>query len=229
MDNKVKIGIGVAIGIAILFFAVTAVVNHQKYQANIVTHVDANLSAEARQLYEQRRDDAKKLISEINDQTSVDDKFNRYVALANAEFSLGNYAEAKKWFLVALDTDPNHDGIWQVYSTLLLAMQDQKASLRAIDKAISINSANSDYWRWKAEIIKKHYYDQNRLDNLYIEALDKTKNSINIITAYAQFLEDIGNLQGARDYWQKAIDLYPTNRVGYEAEIRRIDQKLQAK
>jgi tetratricopeptide (TPR) repeat protein len=229
--NKTARVLLLALGAIIAAILITAGIKYaldrSQEKAQIITQVDPNLSAEAKKLYEQRRDDAKKLVSEINDQTSADEKFNRYIALANAEFSLGNYSESKKWFLEALAVNPKHEGIWHTYSSLLAAMKDYRGALGAVDKAISLKADNSDYWKWKIELLKKYDYDNEEINDLYTEALQKTDNSINIITAYAVFLEEIGDLQGAKSYWEKAIDVNGANRSQYQAEIARLEKLIK--
>ncbi|MBI2356187.1 MAG: hypothetical protein HYV13_03230 [Candidatus Doudnabacteria bacterium] len=218
------IGIGAAL---VIFFGYLA---YQQWgdKPQLVTYKEPSLTAEARAIYEQRLSEAQKAVAEINDQTPAEEKFNRYMALGSAKFSLGFYLDAKNAYQQALEVMPNNAFAWQAQSTTLTAMGDYKGALNAIKKAISLDPKQADFWKWQIDLEKDHFQaNSDRVDELYGEALSKTDNNINIITAYATFLEQTGDLEGALEQWQKAYEVNTAQREVYQAEIDRLQRRLE--
>lgn len=78
----------------------------------------------------------------------------------------------------------------------------------------------------------KEHASNDEINGLYIEALQKTQtlltSYVDIHTAYASWLESVGNLQASKEYWQKAINLNPDNKKQYQAEVDRLNKLLGA-
>ena len=67
------------------------------------------------------------------------------------------------------------------------------------------------------------------MKKIYTQALSATGSNVNIVTFYAQFLEKIGDLKGAKAQWQKAIQINPSGKKDYQAEVTRLDKLINQK
>ena len=57
----------------------------------------------------------------------------------------------------------------------------------------------------------------------YLEALDRTSQNLDVVKAYANFLENIEkDYTGAINYWQILVDKDEKNRVNYLAKIEEL-------
>lgn len=108
-----------------------------------------------------------------------------------------------------------------LYSTNL-ALKDYTNAEKAILSAIELNPGSSDYWSWYLVLLQDAMKaPRTKLDAVYNDALNKVLENkvINIVTAYARILENIGDKTGAIAQWQKAITLNPGMQSVYQAEI----------
>ena len=67
----------------------------------------------------------------------------------------------------------------------------------------------------------------DQASSLYAEAVVKSKEHIDIVTAYAKFLYETGNYQASKEYWQKAAVINPSLKAVYEAEAKKADANIQ--
>ena len=59
--------------------------------------------------------------------------------MSNVLQELGNFAEAKKEFLLAIDSNENQPEIWKNLGTVYFHLQDHEAEIRCYDKALALN------------------------------------------------------------------------------------------
>ncbi len=231
MNKRVLAGLIVAILLAVGSAALGRYLDHKKelaYQASLISYQEPSLTPEAKKFYEQRLAASEKALTELKSDADNTTKFNAHMNVANAKFSLGFYAEARSEYEQALMFFPNDADTLHIYSTGLAAMKDYKAALAAILKAIDQNPKNPDFWKWRIALEKDHFNSDNGyINDLYVQALNKTENEISMVTAYAKFAESIGNLQVALDYWQKAIIIEPVKKSFYQPEVDRLKKLLK--
>jgi tetratricopeptide (TPR) repeat protein len=191
----------------------------------LISGKDPELSAEDRKVFEGKLSELEQIleIAENDDQ-----KFNAYLRQGHYLFALGKYQHARRKFSLAADLKPEEHSAYAALYEVQMAMNDNLGAKESINKAISLRADIADNWRKLITLEKeRNNAGSDRLNGLYIDALRETHSDINIITAYAAFLESIDNLQAAKEYWQLAITQNPAGKVLYDAEIMRIDGLLK--
>lgn len=225
MNIKVKIGLSIVV-VLLLLLGLLGYLN--QYKVNLIEYQEPVLSDSDKVFLQQRLDDAIALAGGITVETSDVEKFNIYINLAGNYYTLGYFALAQENYLKALELRPGEQNIWHMYSTVLVSMRDYRTAIKANDKAIEIAPAEAEYWRWKIDMQKNFFNLSNEeLNSIYLEALEKTGEHADVITYYAKFLEQIGDLEAAEHYWQRAIERNPDGRTTYEAEITRLNHKIE--
>jgi tetratricopeptide (TPR) repeat protein len=143
--------------------------------------------------------------------------------LAGATHRLGLSAEAIAALDKIKDANQNNAGLWNRYTIIYRDMGDLTKALDSAKRAVDLDKTVPEYWLAYIDLSAKESADF--VKNLYQQALQNTENNINIITAYAAFLEKIGDKQGAIEQWQKATQSNPQKKAEYEMEIKRLQGK----
>jgi Tfp pilus assembly protein PilF len=138
---------------------------------------------------------------------------------------LGKLLEAKDSFNEALKNDigEGSDVAYVALFSVEQEMGDYKAATKSINKAIELEPRNPDYWRrlaiYQKEILK---LSKAKVYQTLDEALQSTKDDIDVVTFYASTAEQVGDIEKAIEMWQKAIEINPNNSFKYEIELRRL-------
>lgn len=185
----------------------------------LILKADVNLSESDRLFVEKRLAEYEKQFSELPVDANIIDKVNLYFVILADYRILGEYGKAKELLESAMALDPKNSNLIATYSSLLATMGDKESALEYIDKAIELYSAESNYWLWKIDLEKELGASKEKLETIYKDALSATKNDLNIVTVYAQFLKSENRNEEAIIQWQKAIELYPENKTIYQQEI----------
>ncbi|MBU3924443.1 hypothetical protein KJ854_00730 [Patescibacteria group bacterium] len=197
--------------------------NNEKPQLEFITEKDAKLTADERKIAEDRLADIRKKLEEIKDATDQE-KYSLTMQLGFQKNVLGKIAEARDAFLAAEKMQPENYTAPLALFHAYLAMGDNDSALASIKKAIDLRSENAELWRQYIMLEKERFSATNeKLQEIYSEALAKTNSSVDIITVYAQFLEEKGDLNKAIEQWQKAIAAYPREEALYQGEITRLE------
>ncbi len=195
----------------------------------LVHEVSRNITNEDRKVFEDRITDSLRKLEETDDNAI---KFDLYSKLGYDSYTLGHLKDSRKYFEKAIEITPTEYGVHQGLFHTEIEMKDYAAAEKNIQQAIEIRPGSSNLWReyidFKANVLNA---PEDQMTLLYAEALDKTKNELtaltDITTSYATYLEKIGNLQAAKEYWQKAAEMNGDNRKAYDAEIKRLDALLK--
>ena len=140
---------------------------------------------------------------------------------------LGKLALAKDVFLQAADIKPENFNIYVHLYQVYFEMGNYKQAEASIQKSLELLPNNPDAWtRYILLEVEKLNKPDSEIRGLYAEAEQAVREKTDIYTDWARYLEKIGDLQGAKEYWQRAVESNPTGRNIYEAEIKRIDEKL---
>jgi tetratricopeptide (TPR) repeat protein len=132
----------------------------------------------------------------------------------------GDFKASKLTLEKALAIDPQNAYIMQTYASLLNNMGDKAGAMTWINKALAIQPKETNFWYLKFDLAKEaSKNDAKVMDPIYLEAITKTNNDIDMVTAYASFLGTIGKKSEAIKQWQKAIELNPSRKEMYQAEI----------
>ncbi len=179
-----------------------------------------NLTDEQRQTLETEAARIEEQISKLPANASAEDRYKLYVKLASAKSSLGLYDEA----LAALDKvkedNQNQPALWQRYAVIYRDMGDLDKARENAKRALDLDKTVPQYWLTYIETSANQSTDT--IKGYYNDALQNTESNVSIVTAYALYLEKIGDKQAAIAQWQKAIEVYPPGKADYEAQIARL-------
>jgi tetratricopeptide (TPR) repeat protein len=188
--------------------------------------MEKNLGAEERSKLEDAVEKADRSLVEAEEDYYED----RYQALVNkgaALLSLGRLKEAQDALEQAVPlvegNSTAHTGLFRV----MLERGNLDGAEAEIKLSLRVRENNPNVWPVYIDFMKdKRGANNEALEALYQEALTKTKEHIILVTKYAHFLEDISNLQKAKEIWVKAGQIDEGNKPAYDAEIARIDAKI---
>lgn len=229
MKKEVKTGLIVlsALVVVVGLFVTAAWLNHYNYQKTLIYEKDPNLTQDERKIYEDRlaQADAELAKGDI----SIEQRYDWLMYKGFQLYGLGKYKEATNFIAQAVDLNPDNHTSYVAMYTVQLDMQDNRGAEKSIKRALELKPENADFWKKYIVLMQERFkLTTEEVSNLYKEALEKTSSNIDIITSYASFWESVGNNRFAVEYWQKAKTANPGNSTVYEAEITRLDQKIQA-
>ena len=231
MPKYYKFGIfaGILIIVVLMGFALSA--KKQQSQTNFVTEIQRNVTSEDRRVYEDRQADFLKKLSETNDDA---EKYNIYLNLGFNSYVLGHLGDSKNYFEQAIQINADQYDVYQGLFHTQIDMEDYIGATASIKKAISIRKGNAGLWRDYIQFeIERVHAPNDFINNLFGEAITDTTqrgdatNYTDVITTYASWLEKVGNLQEAVNYWKKAIESNPDRKVVFQAEITRLNALIE--
>lgn len=224
MNKQVKYAIILSI-LIVLLFAGYAIYQVKNQSSSFIKEVNPNLTEEQRKTFEDRLLEAEKQLQMVS---SNEDKYNWTIEEANNHIALGQLSLAKEALENAIKLNGSRVSAYVLMEQVKVNMTDYNGARESILKAIAIRPESADIWKKYIQLEIDHFSaDNNTITTLYSDAINKTNNSIDIITVYASWLEGAGNLQAAKEYWLKAIEVNPKNKPAYDAEIKRLDEKLK--
>lgn len=192
--------------------------------SSIRTRMEVNLPTERVQLIKNRiAGDHQKLEATQIQFIPDPELFRIYNEMAFDYHMLGDLASAKEFYLKAVKITRHDPAVWASLFSVYKDMYDYESARSAVRKSLDINPVDWNLWRGYIELEQFHFKaDRDELDRLYREALQKTNNSINIITVYAKFLEEGEDVEGAIKFWKMAFEKMPDSEL-YKQEIRRLE------
>lgn len=147
-----------------------------------------------------------------------------YKELGTLYYLSGHLVESKEAFKSAVRLNPRDPTLWAAFFSVYKDMYDYKNALVAVKKSLELNPVDWNLWRGRIELERFQFHaSRDDLDKLYKEALETTENDINIITVYALFLEEGGNIKEALHYWNLAVKNSTENHL-FKEEIRRLER-----
>ncbi len=148
-------------------------------------------------------------------------KFDQALINASSATIAGNHVQSIVYLNQAL-TYKNSD---VVYARLYEAYNRQgntAEALKAINKAIELNSDYTDYWNTKIvfmdEKTNASYAELKAVYNAGLAKVDTT-TKINLVTSFASVSGRGGQIDEAISLWEYAKNLYPARAAMYQAEI----------
>ncbi len=184
------------------------------------TKKEVNLTDQQKQDYEKEVTDLENQIKNLPTDASASDKYKVYSKLAAAKYYLGLYKEALATLDFIKDENKDRPALWQRYSMIYRDMGDLEKARENAKKAVDLDKSDPAYWISYLEVSANQ--GANTLKDIYNDALKNTENNVNVIIAYAQLLEKIGDKQGAIEQWKKAGEVDAKNKAQYDAEITRL-------
>ncbi len=222
--SKVKV-VGFVLLIVLIAIGVFVGAKVVLKQRSLVLVKQVLISAEDKKIYEDRIQKRLEGIKTIALGDNLE-RGNYYLSIANDQMSLGLLGEAEKSIKEAIKLSPENPAFLQAYATILDQMNNSEDALGVIDKALTIRPQVLDYWNLKVTIMQHLNTGTKEIKSVYEEAIQKVDPTINAITAYARYLESIGDTQGAIDQWNAAIIKNADGKSMYQPEITRLTSML---
>lgn len=151
-----------------------------------------------------------------------DEKFDPYMQIGFQLYMLRKFKDAKKSFRKAIDLRPDSYYAYVALYQIEVEANNHRSARKSIMKAISLKKDSPDFWRKYIQLEEVHFLAKSdRINSLYIEALEKTNFHIDIITSYAQFFEKHGDFKSALEQWKHVQERFPDNPL-YRNEVSRL-------
>lgn len=179
------------------------------------------MTAETKTHWEEKRAEA---------QAKIDKKENlvqSYLELGDFERSLGYLKEALAAYnnsLAIQDGAVIRSRIADIYAEA----GDYANAEANYRKSVEINSTSYIYWRKLTEFMYDKLPDRRgELKSIYVEAISKVDRvqKVDVITAYARYLDNMGEYKQSLDQWEEALILAPDN-ASIKAEVESLNQKI---
>lgn len=179
------------------------------------------MSAETKAHWEEKRAEA---------QAKIDKKENpvqSYLELGDFERSLGNLKEALAAYnnsLAIQDGAVIRSRIADIYAEA----GDYVNAEEYYRKSVEINSTSYIYWRKLTEFMYDKLPDRRgELKSIYLDAISKVDRvqKVDVITAYARYLDNMGDYKESLNQWQQALILVPDNET-FKVEVETLKQKI---
>lgn len=198
--------------------------NNKNARPPIITEKKTDLTADERKTVEDRLAKVQEKIAKPPEGATNIEKYSWQMQAGFQMLALGKFTEAKEYFIAASAIQPGDYTAWVALYEATLSMNDYDAARENIKKAISLDNSNPDLWQKRIQLEKEKFRATNeQMDKLFSEAFRATRSDVNIITAYAQFLEEKNDLSGAIEQWKKAITANSQDKDKYQAEIVRLE------
>ena len=151
-------------------------------------------------------------------------QFSIAINKARKAFVMKDYDKAIVFYNEALlynKADAAYTGLFSTYS----AQNNIDKARVAIETAIILNPLSTEHWIAKLTLLNEKtsvsFADLNRI---YEEGLTKVDSNtqINLVTSFARIAESKGERNKTISLWGYAIEIYPQNKLIYQAEIDRL-------
>jgi len=162
--------------------------------------------------------------SNTNEETkpSVSTEVKALTQQAHELYLNEKYKEAVVILNKVLSLQKNEE-IYRSLYTNYLALKDYPKAEDAIKKAINAKTSIPNNWNEYATFERYNMKASfGVVSAIYLDALKATNNHIDLLTAYSAYLSDEKKYSEAIVYLEKAITVYPANKVIYQAEIDRL-------
>ena len=147
-------------------------------------------------------------------------KYAAYIRLADLQNRLQKYNDAIASVDAIAQENQGNSRVWTTYATSYKGLGDTTKTIDTVRKALAIDDELAEPWRIYLEAAQD--FPKAELDSLYVQALAKTKNNLEIVKSYARFLEKTGDNTKAVIYWETARNIDPNNAQEYDKEISRL-------
>ncbi len=204
---------------------------HKKAQENqgiLLQNKDRQLSEESKKIYLDRIKKAQENLDSLKetDKSYKTQAVNDYIYLAEQSFGLGLLEQSKNYYYKVLNLDLNNEAALVGLAVVYNDAGKYQEALNNLDIAIKINPKNYNLWVQYIGIKKASGVSNERLTEIYNDALKATERYPDILTSFAKFQEEIGNISQAIALWQEVSKVNPSGASLYKQEITRL-QKLK--
>jgi len=227
MNIKIKFGVIAAVFLFLIFAAYlyyAPIIKKNNEEKNFILEKEVQLSDNDKKTYEDRLNNAEQLLTNA---TNDEEKLNALMMKGFNLQALGRLNDAKLAFEAASKLKQDDFSPHKALFDIKVEMNDLDGARQSARKSIELAPHIADTWVRYIEFENfKMQTSNDSIGFLYIEALSKTNNHPDIVTNYARYLESIGNLQAAKEYWIKAGEINPPRAALYANEVARLDTLL---
>jgi tetratricopeptide (TPR) repeat protein len=208
-------------GLVVVFTRNKKPIESQK-PLQLILKKDVGMADKQKQVFVDRIEGLKKKLSDlgVTDQTKVD-RYDLLKTIGNNYFSIGEFSEAKNYYLQASSISQDDPAIWFLLATVEVQMTDYQAADEHIAIAIKLDKINPEYWRLKFDLATQFLGATDaQVKALVEQAKDATGTNPDILTYYAKYLAGKGDATGAVEQWNKAREVNPAGQAVYDKEIK---------
>jgi tetratricopeptide (TPR) repeat protein len=224
MTNNIRLW---AIGLIVVVLAVVGYYGYDAYSYNSKIVMETYPSLTVEEINELKGDVAAADAKLAQSDKATTNAYNEYLDKASALRKMGKLGEARGVLYEAKGIFPDNAGVYRDLYELQVEMNDLRGARKNVEKFVSLNPDSAA--RWDA-LIDFHYNslhsDVDTLHELYKEGLSKTNSHVDLLAKYAMFQEEVGNTQAAIDLWIQAGGKDPEDKTLYDAEVKRLTEKL---
>ncbi len=184
---------------------------------------EIDTTQEERKVLEAQVSDYKVKIDRLPKDVSAEERSGLYIKLAAAQYKLGDYKDAINSLDAIIADNASNHRVWTMYTNIYWDMQDFVKAREASEKALDLDRENPQ--SWLAFIELQDNQEKSYIDSLYQDAIKRTDKNIDVVVAYAKFLEKAGDKQGAIAQWEEAGKINIKKKTEYQAEIGRLQQQ----
>lgn len=222
--KQILIIIALIVVLAVAFFVVQKKdgAEYVEFPESIILSVDVNIDEDSRDFWEEKIEEYK-IELEKEDLTNPD-RISYLVALASNYESLGKYDLMLEAITEASVLATDSQAVQKTYSQMLYRAKDYSQALLVADLAINLKQDKPLPWLWRLELEEQLLKKKKNAIELYEKALNFTAHDIDIMIAYAEFLERIEKPEMAVAVWKDAQTRHPEMSEAFESRIERINK-----
>jgi cytochrome c-type biogenesis protein CcmH/NrfG len=218
------------IGLVVLFVLVLAGGGFFWYQKNqhqppgqSLPNKDRNLTQDQQKFYQDRIAKAESYLSSLNPSQPnfKQEQASTYIYLGQQYFGLGQMQKSKDAYNLALRADPKQAQALVGLAVTLLDAGDTGGAQQALEQALGYDKSNPDIWLRYIDLRQNLGASVKDINEIYQQALASTGRYIDVLTRYANFESQNGQIQQAIALWQEAAKQYPNNSA-FTDEIKRL-------
>lgn len=212
---------GVVVGVAKIKQSQDAEQSRKEKTASVTgAKKEINPTSEEEAVLKAQLESYKAQVEKLSGSAPTEERYNVYTKLATAQYKLHDYKGAIASLNKIQSENMREHRMWALYTNIYWDMADFPNAREASKKALDLDRENPQ--SWLAFIELQEDQSKENLSKLYDQALLKTDYYIDVIVAYAHYLEKVGDKPAAISQWEKAIKTVPTKKAEYEAEIERL-------
>ncbi len=156
---------------------------------------------------------------DLENDSSSDATYDDLANKAHEAYKKGDYNGALVYIKQALELKKSDRAFMSLYG-IQLALKNYPEAEKAIQTAVGLNgrivSAWTEYASFEVNYMNASF---EKVTGIYERALTATKSHLDVVTNYASYLGRNGGKDRAIELWQKAIELNPSRKDTYQAEI----------
>src|SRR6476469_4275377 len=150
-------------------------------------------------------------------------KYATLIRWAEAQIELSKFAPAIETLNAIPEDKKDNSRVDLAYGMAYKGVGDAVVAKQFLKKTIDADDTQAKAWVAYLELISNDL-KTDQLNNMYREAITKTKSNVDVMISYAHFSEKIGDKATAIAAWETARNVDPNNTDKYNAEITRLKQ-----